>query len=459
MKAKFGGYGTLFKGIFVLSCMPVVFGYWGLSLLNQTIRRLRMPLSKQLTDEDKTFALTLVASKQKSAIMHWEWTAVILSSLRVGVFVQLMGVLITKFTYLFLAWLRVYISDWSLGQVTACMSFVGVTLFLLPPVPGIPVYFMSGMMLLGVAERAGMSLFAGVVYCSGLGLCLKLTAGTIQQQIFGKRLGTLVSVRQMVGVNGDMMRAVRVIMADKGLTPGKCAILTGGPDWPTFVTTGILGCEFLPVFIGTFPCVVLIVPTVLSGMFVYLQGDNGPDLDGDGKGDSEPREWAGTVYTIAMMVTGLAQFGTMFIAAHYLEQAQVDRKDEIDAIPIDQDVLAEDEKVKEKQRVFNEVTKWELLPKPQRMLLLSALFIMMTSCWMVMVFTNSCFKPFEMSSTIKDDLDGDTWSMVKTPGWASIVMFVIATIMLNVFNSWAGKLVDAVQKRGEGVVGEGDNKL
>ncbi|GMI19487.1 hypothetical protein TeGR_g9635, partial [Tetraparma gracilis] len=181
MKAKYGGYGTLFKGVFILSCTPIVFGFWGIATLNQAIRKIGLPLSKQLTDEDRTFALTLAASKQKKMILGWEWTPVILMSLKVGVFVQVMGVLITKFTYLFLAWLRVYISDWSVAAVTVCMSIVGVTLFLLPPVPGIPIYFMSGMMLLAVCEPS-MGLFGGVVYCTLLGLVLKLTAGTIQQQ-------------------------------------------------------------------------------------------------------------------------------------------------------------------------------------------------------------------------------------------------------------------------------------
>jgi hypothetical protein len=211
MKAKYGGYGTLFKGVFILSCTPIVFGFWGIATLNQAIRKIGLPLSKQLTDEDRTFALTLAASKQKKMILGWEWTPVILMSLKVrasaphqfcalsnptpphptpphptppqvGVFVQVMGVLITKFTYLFLAWLRVYISDWSVAAVTVCMSIVGVTLFLLPPVPGIPIYFMSGMMLLAVCEPS-MGLFGGVVYCTLLGLVLKLTAGTIQQQV------------------------------------------------------------------------------------------------------------------------------------------------------------------------------------------------------------------------------------------------------------------------------------
>jgi hypothetical protein len=441
MKVKYGGYGTLFKGIFILTCMPIVFAYWGIATLNQLIRQLRMPLSKQLTDEDKTYALTLAASKQKKMIMGWEWTPVILMSLKVGIFVQVMGVLITKFTYLLLAALRTSIADWSVAAVTACMSVVGVTLFLLPPVPGIPIYFMSGMMLLAVCEPS-MGLYGGVVYCTGLGLILKLTAGTIQQQIFGKRLGTLVSVRQMVGVNGDMMRAVRVVMADPGLTWGKCAILTGGPDWPTFVTTGILNCDFLPVFIGTFPCVVLIIPTVLSGMFVYLQGA------------PHNLEWASTVGTIATMVTGLAQMGTMMLAAFYLEKTQIERKDEIDALPVDEEVLAEDLKVAAKLVIFKEVTKWDILPRPQRILLLTALFIMMASCWMVMVFTNSCFAPFEMSDTIEDKLDGDPWNLVKPQGWVSILMFLIATAEFMVFNRWAAGQVAAQEEadRVNGVV-------
>ena len=93
------------------------------------------------------------------------------------------------------------------------------------------------MMLLAVCEPA-MGLFGGVTYCTFLGLILKLISGTIQQQVFGKKLGNMVAVRQMVGVNSDLMRAVRVIMADPGLTWGKCAILTGGPDWPTFGEEG-----------------------------------------------------------------------------------------------------------------------------------------------------------------------------------------------------------------------------
>jgi hypothetical protein len=65
MKAKYGGYGTMFKGTFILSCLPIVFAYWGIATVNQLIRKIGLPLSKPLTDEDRHYALTLAASKQK----------------------------------------------------------------------------------------------------------------------------------------------------------------------------------------------------------------------------------------------------------------------------------------------------------------------------------------------------------------------------------------------------------
>jgi hypothetical protein len=41
-----------------------------------------------------------------------------------------------------------------------------------------------------------------------------------------------------------------VLEDPKYLTTGKVAILVGGPDWPTSVTTGILGISLVPMLIG-----------------------------------------------------------------------------------------------------------------------------------------------------------------------------------------------------------------
>ena len=238
----------------------------------------------------------------------------------------------------------------------------------------------------------------------------------------------------MVGVNSNMIRAVRVVMDKPGLTYGKISILVGGPDWPTYVMTGILKLDYWPIFMGTLPCVVLIVPTVLSGMFIYLAGP--PNSFG----------WATTVGTVCTAATGLAQGGAMLSAAFYLEKAMVDEKEAIDALPLDEEVVEADRIVEERNRVFAEETKWEKLPTWVKYLLSTALVLMIISVWQVMVFTNSCFELFEMADTIEDALNGDAMSLVKPMGWVSIGLFVTSSLLLCVFNKWAGGRVALAQK-------------
>jgi hypothetical protein len=112
------------------------------------------------------------------------------------------------------------------------MIAIGITLFLLPPVPGVPIYFVSGLMLVGVCEK-DMGLGGGTIYCICLGLVLKLCACTLQQKMIGENFKSNVGIRQMCNVNSDLMRTMKVILSRPGLSMAKCSILIGGPDWPT----------------------------------------------------------------------------------------------------------------------------------------------------------------------------------------------------------------------------------
>jgi hypothetical protein len=74
----------------------------------------------------------------------------------------------------------------------------------------------------------------------------------MQQKLIGGLLGKRVGVRRAINVNSDFMRTAKLILTDPAaLTKGKVLILVGGPDWPTSVTTGILGLDILPMLIGT----------------------------------------------------------------------------------------------------------------------------------------------------------------------------------------------------------------
>ena len=68
-----------------------------------------------------------------------------------------------------------------------------------------------------------------VLYSSGIGLLLKLSSSALQQVIFGENLSRHVKVRQFVGINSNIMKAMRLVVGKAGLSGPKVAILMGGP--------------------------------------------------------------------------------------------------------------------------------------------------------------------------------------------------------------------------------------
>lgn len=113
------------------------------------------------------------------------------------------------------------------GAVTGIMIAVGIVLFLLPPVPGVPIYMTLGIVIPQVATKWG--LVGSYFYCIAISLALKLLACTMQQKAIGELLSGSASIRKSVGINTAFVRATRVILADRGLTVGKVAVLVGGP--------------------------------------------------------------------------------------------------------------------------------------------------------------------------------------------------------------------------------------
>lgn len=238
------------------------------------------------------------------------YSSVLQKSLIIGLCIQTMTVIITKFTYLFLAWLKVEVKSMDLMSVTLIMVIVGVTMFLFPPIPGVPIYFTSGIILVAAGEKT-LGTPMAIVYTCAFNLILKLLACTVQQKCIGTplkrniavrqvrvakrrasrilssvrlhipaslglnltRIFTLAPLAQAVGINTPLIRTIKLVLSKKGFSAVKVATLVGGPDWPTSVLCGILDLPLLPILIGTLPVIIIIVPTVLSGSFVYLAED------------------------------------------------------------------------------------------------------------------------------------------------------------------------------------------
>lgn len=174
----------------------------------------------------------------------------------------------------------------------ACVCFYILVIYSSNPIPilplllyfpyskGAPIYLALGIVIPAIAKNSWGNV-ASISYCSAVSLFLKLFACFCQQKLIGERFSSFVVIRQLVNINSDFMRAVRVILSDPGLSIAKVSILVGGPDWPTSVTAGLLRVNVLPVAIGTLPVVVLIVPSIISGTLLYISSQ--VDDDGSNK--------------------------------------------------------------------------------------------------------------------------------------------------------------------------------
>ena len=77
----------------------------------------------------------------------WDRTRVFTYAVYWGVAYIIFQVLVSKITVVFLSWMIEKTAELGLYATTAIMCGVGVTMFLLPPVPGVPVYLTLGIVL------------------------------------------------------------------------------------------------------------------------------------------------------------------------------------------------------------------------------------------------------------------------------------------------------------------------
>ena len=70
--------------------------------------------------------------------------------------------------------------------------FAGLCCFLLPPVPGVPVYIFAGII---IAQNCPWGFEAGAGIAIGVGFVLKLLACAMQQKLIGERLGQFTFIR------------------------------------------------------------------------------------------------------------------------------------------------------------------------------------------------------------------------------------------------------------------------
>jgi hypothetical protein len=404
---KYGNHFDVFRGLLIVTCAPVFMLYFGVSFVIQRIRSIKFcdytkpPVdTKSLRNVTGNGWFTVEARRFIREFQSWNRTKVFVYAVYWGLAFMILNVIVSQFTLVFLSWLIETTSVMPLGTVTAILAGIGMIMFLLPPVPGVPIYLTLGIVIIPVGRDALGGIVWCMLYALGVSLCLKLLACTVQQKMIGGLLEHKVGVRQFCGVNSSLMRSMKLLLRQPGISLDKVSILVGGPDWPTSVLCGIMGLELIPILIGTLPIIFLIAPTMLTGSFTYMASVR---LD-----DGQPEfPWAGTVATIFAAITAMVQFGSMVFAAYYLEQTVTNRQEELEAMPIDEEVKIADDKDAEITAVYEEVTQWNALPHWARFLLGGSLTTMIISCYLVQLFQADCFREYQLTYTIEQNLDGD----------------------------------------------------
>lgn len=200
----------------------------------------------------------------------WEWVQIVWWGYAVSgllVCYQMLPVLLN----VFLAWMVGAMASLPFFMILVATYASGMFLFLLPPIPGPPIYLFGGIV---ISNRSPGGFGWGCVATISLCFVLKLSACAVQQKLIGVRLGDSLAVRQKVGVHKPFIRAIQAVISQPGLNFGKCMILCGGPDWPVSVLAGILRLSLAQCLLGTCPIIVSLIPFCLTGSF-FLKKDEG----------------------------------------------------------------------------------------------------------------------------------------------------------------------------------------
>jgi len=368
-------------------------------------------------------------------VVSKHWVSVLEKVIKLSM-LYLVFYLFSKLTPVFLAWLSDQLPS-SFVLVVFIFYIVGLVMFLLPPVPGVPVYMAAGFIIFESGKETMPDQFTGTggflvafMCVSGVCLVLKLNAVALQQKAIGEFLGSSLYVQQLVGVHTLNIRAIEKILKKPGLGLEKVLILCGGPDWPTSVLTGILHLPLFQMLLGTLPVLFLLMPAVLAGASL-----------------TEPT--LSNYSAILVLMVGVTQGAAMLLALVFIAREVSRSHDELAQRRPEHDRLLEKvENEKLKTEEYKLLTKWNSLYIAQKFLLIAAVSIELVVCVATAFSGSSCFKPFEIGNKIdatyaQGGLDGDVRNVVEYPYGTALIysmLFGVGVYMCySLMTTWVVK--------------------
>ena len=396
----------IMKGFLLCAIGPALPAALLISAVSSACRRIGLTfrpkvLDQQIPENEKDGLIT----HECRAVLKWLFdspTTTIVYATWIALAYFIISIGVGKGAVIFLAWLVSYLKAQEVWMVFLVFFGIGVFMFLLPPIPGPPVYLTGGIVIVGALEES-MGFWPGVMICGAMCWFVKLFSCMLQQKAIGEPLGNRVAVRAMCAVNTPQMRAIKVILLQKGLPIDKLAVLCGGPDWPTSVLCGIIRVPLHEAMLGTAPVIVLyLMYVVVSGAVQLKIGgcEAATTVSTILAEDDTSKNYWQLLNAVMLALSAVSMGVTMFMFAYFMDKALISRKDEIDAVPIDVEV-EEYEKTQEELKVaYKKVSEWEVLPKGQRALLCLACIFSVGSAQVATVLSTECFKEFGVACEV-----------------------------------------------------------
>mmetsp|Transcript_129286 Transcript_129286/g.374345 ORF Transcript_129286/g.374345 Transcript_129286/m.374345 type:complete len:797 (-) Transcript_129286:247-2637(-) len=355
----------------------------------------------------------------------WNWVSILT---KVAILAELFFTLqvgVSKVTYIFLSWLSRQLALVDFGLVCVLVFCIGNLMFLLPPVPGIPVYVFTGIVIADQGDRKlGPNGFIwGILIAVGIAFVNKLSA-CLGQYSIGYFFSRSVKIQQLIKVDSVPTRAIESIIKRRGLDPGKVAILIGGPDWPTSVGCGMVKVSIPQMLLGTSPVLFLLSPCVLAGAFIARQGAGGPD------------SIFPMLTNLSLVVSTVTQASAGLLAGAYILKEIEEQGEELAKWRQEHAAVAElSKKEQHANEKYQEVTQWSALGTFDKVLVISLATTLELSCFVFVMMAEACFRPFSVDKDInasweEGGLNGDPTSIVLHPvGSGALCLFGVGVVL------------------------------
>lgn len=350
---------------------------------------------------------------------------------------------VAKGTFVFLSWLNETLLELELGVVISVFFIVGFLLLMAPPVPGIPVYVCSGIVISARAKHTDWGYGLGVGIAVAVSFVLKLTA-VVGQYLVGYVLGKSVKIQQLVRVDKVATRAVERILEGNGFTLPKVAVLVGGPDWPTSVLCGILKLNLVQCIVGTVPVIFVSSPCVIAGAlmvaksrYIVATSKELPVTAAEGE-EHQDAFWDALASTF-LGISAICQLASGVLALYFILDVVLANREELAVHRPEHDaVLQLTKRERAYAMAYLKVTEWRRLSRLLRAMLLGATGLAVLCLFVFMVLDTRCFRPFQVSSRIGNPLDegglgGDVRNLVLWPGRLVLAVHGVALMLYVTF--------------------------